>query len=97
MTFNFLQVSMNQNKRSMFVRLESRVNITSINDSGMFIWHVPTDKTTACKEEGESKYNPTEAELVQRLVQVWWEIRGAMEWVVGAMWWCDVVGCLPCK
>lgn len=30
MTFNFLQVSMNQNKRSMFVRLESRVSITSM-------------------------------------------------------------------
>ena len=37
---------------------------------GMF----PPTKTSTCKEEGESKYNPTEAELVQRLVQVWWEM-----------------------
>ena len=37
---------------------------------GMF----PPTKTSTCEEEGESKYNPTEAELVQRLVQVWWEM-----------------------
>ena len=56
-------------------------------------WHVHLScfhQKTACKEEGESKYNPTEAELVQRLVQVWREIGGLWNgWsLLGAMWWC---------
>lgn len=61
------------------------VNITSM------ILACSHRKTTACKEEGESKYNPTEAELVQRLVQVCWEMGGGL-W---NGWWVqcgDVVG-----